>query len=808
MEHNMFLKYSRLIYLLTGLIFSSAQPTWAFNTKNGNIYDANGNQISIDGIAWIGFQDSNFLGGLWNVPFNPMGTQHGVIELLTSPWTVPGSNVTSADNGVSFKAMRLAIQPGIWHNATSVQSSPFNFSVTDINNKEEGNGPFCDWSKGADGSGHCIQSKTAPDLLTATMNEFNKQNILVMLDFHHRPGLGDNFRDGTVIAADYSLKDYHDDVANFVKTAPKNLLGIDVYNEPHQLFWYQDNTQTTPVQPSWIKVIAAAATAVYDSKADTLLFVEGPGGTEGNDPYDPVFSNTATICLPSSTKIDDSNVVSLANDPSRCPTNMMRVTNIGSNWGENFRSLLDTKQSVNGVAKFDVTTFRSQLIQAIQTNNFSSTDPNAIADWLLGANNDGNEGHLVFAPHLYGSQVAGWQSDANDSPIRFDWNFGFLLNSGFPFVIGELGYDVQMPAPGGQDFFVKSVAPYLINKKINHNLFFWTFNNADYPVGLRASDSDLSLFAWKEQDLHDLFSAITPVQQYGKLCVTVPTPVGYTGTQYPVINASAGSNHYSFSLTAFDTSTCMDNVATGTYTLTGTTLTNSDGIHYVPSQTNSAVVTQNTETDVSVKYVQEPNGNLTISVAGDSNCTINSNQIFTVTYSSGSSNNSVQVVGTTPKSVSLPVGSYTISVSPLQLPSNTQCAAKFNSTVNITANNTTQEAIQYSVVATNNCSVKMQCGTWGTPQDPWAGSSCNLYITTKSPMTKPAVLNMVTNGITAITGVWNATANLTNGNLTMTLSDPIYVPNIGFNASGIITLPTQATLTTNGQTNTCPVNPA
>lgn len=808
MEHNMFLNYSRLIYLLTVLIFSVAQSSWAFNTKNGNIYDTNGNQINIDGIAWIGFQDSNFLGGLWNVPFNPIGTQSGVIQLLTSPWTVPGSNVASADNGVSFKAIRLPIQPGIWHNAQTVQSSPFNFSVTDVNNQEAGNGPFCDWSKGADGSGHCTQTKTAPDLLTTTINEFKKQNILVMLDFHHRPGLGDNFRDGTVVAADYTLQNYHDDIVNFVKGAPSNILGIDIYNEPHQLFWYQDNTQTTPVQPAWVKVIAAAASAVYDSKVDTLLFVEGPGGTEGNDPYDPVFSNTATICLPSSTKIDDSNVVSLSNDSSRCPANMLRVTNIGSNWGENFRSLLDTKQSINGVARFDVTTFRSQLVQAIKANNFSSTDPNAIADWLLGVNNDGNGGHLVFAPHLYGSQVAGWQSDANDSPIRFDWNFGFTLNSGFPFVVGELGYDVQMPATGGEDFFVKSVAPYLISKKINHNLFFWTFNNADYPVGLRESDSDFSLFSWKEQDLHNLFNAITPVQQFGKLCVTVPTPTGYTGTQHPVINATAGNNHYTFTLTAFDTSTCLDNVATGTYSLTGSTITNSDGITYVPSQTNSAVVTQNTETDVTVKYVQEPTGNLNISVAGDSNCPISSSQVFTVTYAYGSSSNSVQVVGTTPKSIRLPVGNYTISVSPLQLPSNAQCTARFNSTVSVTANATQQETIQYNFVAANNCSVKAQCSTWGTPQDPWAGSSCNLYITTKSPMTKPAVLSMVTKGITSITGVWNATATFTNGNLTMTLTDPVYVPNIGFNANGIISLPTQATLTTNGQTYTCPVNPA
>ncbi|MCW8418214.1 glycoside hydrolase family 5 protein [Fluoribacter dumoffii] len=805
----MFLKkYSRLVSLTALLFFAASQSIWAFNTKDGNIYDANGNQISIDGIAWIGFQDSNFLGGLWNVPFNPIGTQNGVIQLLTSPWNVPGSNIPSMDKGVSFKTIRLPIQPGIWGNAATVQQSPFDFAVTDINNPEAGNGPFCDWTKGADASSHCIQAKSAPDLLTATINEFNKQNILVMLDVHHRPGLGDSYRDGTVVAADYSLKNYHDDLANFVKNAPANLLGIDIYNEPHQLFWYQDNTQTTPVQPAWIKVIAAAATAAYDSNQSVLLFVEGPGGTAGNDPYDPVYSNTSTICLPSSTKIDNTSVISVTTDSSRCPAaNPLRVTNIGSNWGENFRSLLDPKQSINGVGGFDVATFRTQLIQAIQTNNFSDTDPNVIADWLLGTNNDGNQGHLVFAPHLYGAQVAGWQSDANDSPIRFDWNFGFLLNSGFPFVIGELGYDVQIPASGGEDFFLDSVAPYLIDKKINHNLFFWTFNNADYPVGLRASDSDLSLFAWKEQDLHHLFYAILPVQQYGTLCVKVPAPTGYTGTQFPVITATAGNNSYKFNLTAFNILTCLNNVVTGTYSLSGSTISNSDGINYVPESTVTGIVSQNTETDVTVNYIEEPTGNLNISISGNSDCPINSEQVFTVTYSSGSSTHSVQVTGTLPKNVTLPVGNYSINVTPLQLP-NTQCMAKFNSTVSISANTTQQEFIQYSVVANNDCSINAQCSTWGTPQDSWSGSSCNLYINTKSAMTNPAVFSIVAKGITAVTSVWNATATFQNETIVMTLTDAVYIPNIGFNANGVISLPSQAMLTTNGQTYTCPVTAA
>lgn len=62
MERGMFLKYLRLICFLVGLAGSVSQ-SWAYNIKNGSIYGGNGNQISIDGIAWIGFQDSNFLGG-------------------------------------------------------------------------------------------------------------------------------------------------------------------------------------------------------------------------------------------------------------------------------------------------------------------------------------------------------------------------------------------------------------------------------------------------------------------------------------------------------------------------------------------------------------------------------------------------------------------------------------------------------------------------------------------------------------------------------------------------------------------------
>lgn len=791
-----------LVYIMQGFIFT---PAWSFSTKNGNIFDNNGNQISLDGVAWIGFQDSNFLGGLWNVPFNPIGTQHGVVELLKAPWTVPGSNITSQNMGVSFKSIRLAFQPGIWHNEVSLQQSPFGFTTTDIHNPLAGNGVFCDWTKGADGGGHCVQSKKASELLTTTINEFNKHNILVMLDFHHRPGLGDNFRDGTVTASDYTLKMYHDDIVNFVRTAPANVLGVDIYNEPHQLFWFQDNTQKTPPQPSWIKVIAAAATAIFDTNKNVLVFVEGSGGTQGNDPFDPVFNLSTPICLPATTKVDDTSVIGLTTDPSRCPTtaNPLRVTNIGVNWGENFRALLDTMQAAHGIAKFDTAKFRMMLTQAIQANNFSNTEPKLIADWLLGVNNDGNGGHLVFAPHLYGSQVAGWQSDANDSQIRFKWNFGFLLDSGFPFVIGELGFDVHV---GGEDFFLNSVAPYLINKKINHHFYFWTWNQADYPVGIRMDDAGLTLFAWKEQDLHNLFNATPSTQDVGKLCVTVPTPIGYTGVALPVVTAAGGNNNYTFDLTGFNKQTCLSNVITGTYQLTGNTLTNPDGITFIPNQVNPAAVTKNTETNATVTYVQAPTGTLQVAVMGDARCPISANQQVTITYTIGSTSKKIEVIGTAPASIKLPVGNYIISVTPDPLTTNQQCHPQYNKSISITANTTTQEKVNYVFTQLSGCSINAQCHTWGTSPDSWAGSSCNFFINIPGGMTDPAVFKMAAIGISNLTSVWNATGSISGGFVILTLSDAVRIFNIGFNATGIIALPPTAEVTTKGQIFHCPIN--
>lgn len=799
-------KFVNFAVMLTAFSWSlTLPPAFAYKTVGGEIYDNQNNKIAIDGVAWMGFQDSNFLNELWNVGFYPMGSNHGVMEILLAPWTVPESNVSSADHGVSFKSIRLPIQPGIWHNVASVQNNPFDFTKTDVNNPEAGNGVFCDWSAGSDGSGKCKKTKSAVELLNTTINEFNKNNVLVMLDFHHRPGLGDGFRDGSVVAADYSLKNYYDDVANFAKTAPANVFGIDIYNEPHKLYWYQDNTNSSVTQPAWIKVIAAAASATYENNQDILLFVEGPGGTVGNDPYDPTHNSSKPICESNSLVVNDSSVIAVTNDTQNCKTSDFnkRITNIGVNWGENFRALIDTNKSATGEKAFDVVTFRSMLIQSIETNNFSSTDPQEIADWLLGANNDGNNAHIVFAPHLYGAKVAGWQSDPHDSITRFDWNFGFLKYSGFATVIGEIGYDVQEPAKGGQDFFVRSLAPYLIERGMNHDMFFWTFNFIGDPKGMRASSSNLSLYDWKEQDLHDLFAANQPPAVSGTLCVTVSAPAAYTGTQLPVIKAVAGSNSYTITPSAFDSQTCISDITVGTYTLSGSALANSNGVTFSAKE-QTATVNENATTDAVVVYTKQPSGTLQVKIAATEKCPISDSQSFVVSYSNGSTiNSNFTIVGPKLHTVTVPVGDYTISVNPDSISNN--CVAEYDKSAKVWANTKTWRKIEYVYKEVSDCSVRASCSTWGQVEDSWAGSSCNFVIDSKDSLTKPTTLAMSVTGITSITSVWNATGDFTDGVVTLELNNPQYTKNAGFNASGVISLPANATLKSNNQSYICPV---
>lgn len=797
-------KGSKCFFLALVFIFLPSLAV-SFSTKNGLIYDNNGKIYHIDGVAWMGFQSSNFLGGLWDTAFNPIGTDKGVVPLMTAPWDVPGSNITSPKAGFAVKTVRLPIQGGIWHDITSLSPYPFKFKLTSKDAPMAGNGPFCDWSAGTDSSGRCIKPLGAAALLNATISQLGQHNINVMLDFHNRPGFGSGFRDGTVVAANYSLKTYYQDIATFAKTAPSNIMGFDLYNEPYQLYWFKANTSVSPAQPAWINVIAAAAAALYDNNQSLLVIAEAPGSDTlpGNEPYDPVYSTTTPLCMKAGTTVVNTSRIAIRKS-SLCtnPAAPLKASYITSNWGENFRPLLDTAQSINGIPAFNVKFFRSMLIKAIQENNFSSESPDAIADWLLGKNNDGNGGHLVFAPHLYGPKAAtGTAWDVGDSTIRFDWNFGFLFDAGFPVVIGEHGFD----EPGGEGFFLNSIAPYFIKKGINHNLFFWTWNHDDAPIGLRGSDSNYTLIAYKEQDLADFFNATPPSARTGRICVTVPQPSGYTGTKMPVITAT-GPASYSFNLSSFGIPVCQNEVIAGSYTFAGSSLINMDNVTYIPTESPVVGVAEGKQTDVSMNYVRDSVGSLQINVIGETNCPVPSSQLSTIHYKSASMAGDVVVSGTTPVSISLPANNYTLSVTPETLPGAPECNVSSSGyPVSILSGQTSKAVIQYVYTPpVSGCTITARCSTWGKPDDSWAGSSCNLKINLNATLSNPVVFNMKAAGMHALTGVWNATGSLQNTQLTLTLSS-VNVLSFGFNAGGLVVLPANATVKTNGVTYICTI---
>jgi hypothetical protein len=200
-----------------------------------------------------------------------------------------------------------------------------------------------------------------------------------------------------------------------------------------------------------------------------------------------------------------------------------------------------------------------------------------------------------------------------------------------------------------------------------------------------------------------ILNGSSPPTQTGTLCATVPAPVGYTGTTFPTILA-AGPSTDTINITQFGTAACISNVAVGTYTLTGSTLTNTNGQTFNPTSSPSATVIQNATTSATVTYTTTP-----------------------------------------------------------------------------------------------PCAMTAQCSTWGTPQDSWSGSSCNFTISQPTELTSPTVITMKTRGITSITGAWNANVTLTNGQISAQLTNPAFVPTFGFNASGVITVPSSAMLTTKGQ---------
>lgn len=455
-------------------------PAFSYSTNNGNIYDSLGNIVSINGVNWSGFQDSGFIDELYgSIPFYALPSQNipfGVIDMLTHPWDNTGTGVTKS-NSVSFKTIRLPIQPNNLHDTTV--NSHFRYDLTSATAQSTGNGVFCNtWD-----TQHCTAGLSVKESLYKVISEFQKNNINVLVDFHQTP-IG---RDGNVVETSYSLANYSADVTELAQQIKSrgltNVIGIDVFNEPHNLNWFSASGS----QPSWASVIQTAGLAVYQNNPNLLLFVEGPSSAARSDLH---------ICVPlsgSSTPPSDPDAYTLIQNSSACGTSKYEVV-FKADWGESFDDLLNTAQAALGNAIFDVAQFKNAVCG-------SNT---AFCTWLLGDSQ--TNGHLVFSPHVYGQYVTTWQSTPAASPYRFDWNWGFLQKAGFPVVIGETGF---LPSQSTDvSFFEQSVMPYLTSHHLNHNLTFWTWNtNSGDTGGVRADANTIGLIVTKEADLATLYNS-------------------------------------------------------------------------------------------------------------------------------------------------------------------------------------------------------------------------------------------------------------------------------------------------------------
>jgi hypothetical protein len=497
----------------------------AYQNKNGQIVDEKNNNevVEIKGINWSGFQDTDFVDQLGNetsIPFHAFPKHDvpelkgiGIINLLKNPQDFSNLTGVTANNSVSFKTIRLPINPTNLDNSDPLPENRLNKKYVDSTNPTAGNGVFCHWQNNS------CNYMSVTDSLYKLIGELGKNKIRVLVDFHQE---NKGYRTGNV----YNLDKYQQDVATLAKAIEDNKLdnvvGIDVFNEPYNLFWFQPNNG----QPAWAEVIARAAKAVYANEytRSLMLFVEGPSSGEQG----------TKICMKgkyANIPVNEGNYGTAYYINNSGCGNEIKSIHLLSNYGENFQALLDKNEAFNGNPKFGEASYEGMISLRDYLLSTSKLDVE-IVNWLLGKPGDPTHAgaHIVFSPHLYGKHVATWQSSQEISKYRFDWNFGFLQDANYPVVIGETGY--LLSQPDDIAFFNNSVSYYLKEKEktakkgINHNLFYWTFNSSSGDTGgvakcpktgaekyatpcaddLSKSVDSAKLVVEKETALHNLFS--------------------------------------------------------------------------------------------------------------------------------------------------------------------------------------------------------------------------------------------------------------------------------------------------------------
>ncbi|MFT7622189.1 MAG: endoglucanase [Myxococcota bacterium] len=202
--------------------------TAAWQVLDGVIYH-DGAPARIRGVNWFGME-------------TPDHAPHG----LWTGRTIADFVGQAAELG--FNALRLPVTPG------SIRPG---FDTAD-------------WAKNA---GYA----TGREALEAVLTEAQSAGLFVLLDYHScnddhgAEQVGDPTGcDGATIAQ------WHADLQTLAELGLTytNVLGIDLFNEPHGLTW-----------PAWLELVDGAAAAIHETNPDLLIFVQGVANLSDNAGY-------------------------------------------------------------------------------------------------------------------------------------------------------------------------------------------------------------------------------------------------------------------------------------------------------------------------------------------------------------------------------------------------------------------------------------------------------------------------------------------------------------------------------------------
>ena len=213
--------------LAFAIILMNAVPVFAYEVREGEILDDQGQSLQLRGLNWFGMETSD----------------HVVHGLWARHWT----DMISQMKALGFNAIRLPVCP-----ATLSGAAPSTI----------------DYKANPDLAG--LNSLQIMDLL---IKEFDRQGFYVLLD-HHRLDCNGGITE-IWYAQGYTEQSWIADLvlmASRYRSIP-HFLGIDLKNEPHgSATWGVGNAAT-----DWNLAAERAASAVLSAAPNALIFVEGIG---------------------------------------------------------------------------------------------------------------------------------------------------------------------------------------------------------------------------------------------------------------------------------------------------------------------------------------------------------------------------------------------------------------------------------------------------------------------------------------------------------------------------------------------------